>query len=74
MAGRLYWSKCLPLILANATTINAAFAADKTLQMYANRYYYRRWANMRASMGGGAMPFVAEADAMATDAVAAPTP
>lgn len=69
MASRIYWEKCKPLILANSTTINNAFAADKTLQMYAKTYFYRRWANMRASMGGGAMPFAsAEEDAAAAAA------
>lgn len=57
MAGRNYWEKCKPLILANSATITAAFTADPTLAMYAKLYYYRRWANQRASMGGGAMPF-----------------
>ncbi len=66
MAGRLYWEKCLPLILASGATITAAFTADPTLAMYAKTYYYRRWANMRASMGGGAMPFAEGSEADAT--------
>ena len=67
MSGRTYWEKIRPLILANITTINAAFAADKQLELYSKRYYYNRWANARRSMGGGAMPFAsAEEEAAST--------
>jgi hypothetical protein len=71
MAGRLYWEKCLPLILASGATITAAFTADPVLAMYAKTYYYKRWANMRATMGGGAMPF-ASAEEEAAQAATTP--
>lgn len=60
MAGRLYWSMLLPLIPANSATISAAFTANPTLAMYAKGPYYRRFNNLRISMGFGPAPFTEE--------------
>jgi hypothetical protein len=62
MAGRTYWTKFLPLVLAPAGTVTAALAADPMLNAY-SRYYRNRFGNMRASMGGGANPIPAAEDA-----------
>ena len=51
MAGRLYWEKLRPLVPAAQAAVDAAFAADTTLKMYALHYYRHRFDNARASMG-----------------------
>jgi len=57
MAGRTYWEKLKPLVIANSTTVNNALAADKTLDMYSKLYYRRRYTNARATAGLGPAPF-----------------